>query len=79
MQLGAEAAVAIVEANDEVAALDQLLAELFFPRNHLCGEAHDQQERLIGRVAKGVVLDFHLAVVGRGKRRFWHMYSLTPV
>ena len=67
-----EAAVAIVETNDEVTLVGKLLDEAFRPRCHLGAVTHDHEQRWVRRIAESFVLDFHLTVIGRGKTRFWH-------
>ena len=47
--------VAVVKAYDVVAALRQLGAEGLVPGNHLCAQAHHQQQRRLRSVAKAVV------------------------
>ena len=77
VQLGGEPAVAIVEADDEVALVDEQLAELWFPRHHLGGVAHDEEQCRVARVTEGVVFEGDRAVVGRGELGLGHGFSLT--
>ena len=53
--------VAVVVADDEVAAPGQLLAEVLVPGEHLRAQAHDQQHRRVGRVAERLVTDLDVA------------------
>ncbi|MCY1225217.1 hypothetical protein D9M72_374070 [compost metagenome] len=59
--------VAVVEADDAVAATGQAFAEGFVPRNHLRAQAHDEQQRWRRRIAEAVV--GQLDAVGRSERR----------
>jgi hypothetical protein len=49
--------VAVVEADDAKARVDELAAEVHVPRDHLRAEAHDQQQRRVRRVAERVVAE----------------------
>ena len=48
----------------EEALVGEQLTELLVPRDQLRGEPHDEQERLVLRVADGVELDLDPVVVG---------------
>jgi hypothetical protein len=52
-----QANIAIIEANDIVASLDERITEVRRPGNHLRAEAHDQQDRVAARVPERVVFD----------------------
>jgi hypothetical protein len=43
--------------DDEETTVDEALAELDVPRDHLRAEAGDQQERGVAGIAEGLVLD----------------------
>ena len=70
-------AVAVVEAHDVVAALDELGDQPGRPVQHLHAEAHDQQQRRVGAVAERLAaqldaaadVDQPLAVVGGDRLR----------
>ncbi len=49
--------VAVVEAHDVKAARREIAAEIVLPGDHLRAEAHDQQRRLISRIAERLVTE----------------------
>ena len=66
--LAGQAGVAIVEADHEVAAAGEELAERLLPCGQLCAQAHDQQQRRVTGNSEGVVLEGYATVKGLGHR-----------
>jgi hypothetical protein len=54
---GRPAGVAVVEADDVKAAIGEAPAEVLVPPDHLDAEAHDQENRWVGRRAEGLVAE----------------------
>ena len=57
VELRGQTGVPVVVADDEEATVDEGVAQLDRPRDQLRAESHDQQQRLVVRVAVGLVGD----------------------
>ena len=69
-ELLGEPDVAVVEADDVVAAVGELLAELLVPAEHVCTETLDQHHRGVVGIAERVVVQRHpMGGGGRGHDR----------
>ena len=71
-------AVAVVEPDDVEATVDDALAELDVPVDHLAAEPHDEEHGRVGRVAEGLVAEGHLAEVA-DDARLRSLVSETPL
>ncbi len=56
---GGQTHIAIVETDDVETPRHQLVDEVVFPRDQLSSEAHDEQERRVGRIAGRLVFDLY--------------------
>ena len=65
LEVGRAADVAVVVADDEVAAGGELLAERVGPAEHLRAEAHHQQHRRVRRVPERLEADLEVVADGR--------------